>query len=414
MSGYQLVSLPAGEVLFRENDNADCAYVVDSGTLEISVMRNGVRVVIATVGAREILGEMAILTNQRRSATAVALDDCVLQKIEAEQFTRRVFEMDPVMRMTIETVLNRLRKTIKMLETSTGKPTNIYETPSNLAPAALESLKLESDIATALRQDQMRIHYHPIIHLDTGTLCGFEALVRWQHPERGLIAPDQFIPTANESALIRQVTSFCVRQACTDLPKLRTACLKNIGKVAPVITSINVTGRDLESGNLVDDIEAAVTRNGLTPDVLTFEITESSLMRDTAMAARVLAEIRELGSGVAIDDFGTGYSSISHLTRLPATTIKIDRSFVAAMNNTPQDRKIVTTIVRLAKDLGMSVIAEGIETVEDLTFLKENGCDFGQGFLFTEPMPLVEAVAFVESWNGATHAVPAEQVRDTA
>ncbi len=401
MSGYQFVSLPAGEVLFQENDHADCAYVIDSGALEISVRRNGAKVVIATVGRGEILGEMAILMNERRSATAVALEDCTLQKINADQFTRRVFEMDPVMRMTIETVLNRLRKTLKLLETSTGTPTNIYELPSNFAPAALESLKLESDIATALRRGEMRVHYQPIVHLETGMLCGFEALARWQHPERGLLAPDQFIPTANESALIRQVTSFCLGQTCADLPRLRAACLRNVGHVAPVVASINVTGRDLESGNIVDELKDAVALNGLAPDSLTIEITESSLMRDTAMAARVLSEIRDLGTGVAIDDFGTGYSSMAHLAQLPATTIKIDRSFVGNMFETGQNQKIVTTILTLARELGMSVVSEGIETPQDYAFLKKHGSNFGQGYLFAKPMPIGEALALIATWDAS-------------
>ncbi len=410
MSGYKFITIPTGEVLFHENDAADCAYVIDSGSLEISVKRNGEKVVIATVGQGEILGEMAILMNERRSATALALEDCVLQKINAEQFTRRILEMDPVMRMTIETVLNRLRKTLRILETSTGVPTNVYDLPSNFAPAALESLKLESDIATALRRNEMRVHYQPIVHLETGMLCGLEALVRWQHPERGLISPDQFIPTANESALIRQITTFCLKQACVDLPRLRTTCLKNIGNVTPIVVSINVTARDLESGNIVELLEESVAENGLTPDVLTFEITESSVMQDTAMAARVLNEIRALGTGVAIDDFGTGYSSMSHLANLPVTTLKIDRSFVSAMFKAEQNRKIVETILMLAQQLGMSVVSEGIETPHDFAFLMEKGSNFGQGYLFSKPLPVLDIIELIRTWDAERAAIGGAEI----
>lgn len=410
MSGYKYIMMPKGEVLFTENDPAECAYVIDSGSLEISVKRNGEKVVIANVGHGEILGEMAILMNERRSATAIALEDCVIQKINAEQFTRRVLEMDPVMRMTIETVLNRLRKTLRILETSTGVPTNVYELPSNFAPAALESLELESDIAMALRREEMRVYYQPIVHLDSGKLCGLEALVRWQHPERGLISPDEFIPTANESALIRQITTFCLKRACADLPRLRTACLKNVANVTPVVVSINVTGRDLESGNIVGLLEDNVTKNGLTPDALTFEITESSVMQDTAMAARVLSEIRALGTGVAIDDFGTGFSSMSHLANLPATTLKIDRSFVSSMFKTEQNRKIVDTILMLAHQLGMSVVSEGVETPRDYTYLMEQGSNFGQGYLFSKPIPVLDAVALIGSWDAARASIGGAEI----
>jgi len=408
MSGFEFVTLPIGETLFLENDPADCAYVIDSGSLEISVKRNGEKVIIATVGQGEILGEMAILMNERRSATATALEECVLQKINEEQFTRRILDMDPVMRMTIETVLNRLRRTLDMLETSSGVPTNVYDLPSNFAPAALESLKLESDIASALRRQEMRVHYQPIIHLETGMLCGMEALVRWQHPERGLISPDQFIPTANESALIRQITTFCLRQACSDLPRFRTACLRNVKNVAPIVVSLNVTGRDLETGILVDQLKEATERNGLTPDALTFEITESSLMEDMTMAAQVLSEIRALGSGVAIDDFGTGYSSMAHLVNLPATTLKIDRGFVRTMFDSKQNEKVVVTILNLARHLGMSVVSEGIETKEDRAFLADHGSNFGQGYLFARPMPILDALAFITSWS-AQDAIAAEE-----
>lgn len=410
MSGYQFVTMPEGETLFTEGDPADCAYVIDSGSLEISVKRNGEKVVVANVGPGEILGEMAILMNERRSATAVSLEKCVLQKINAEQFTRRVLEMDPVMRMTIETVLNRLRKTLGMLESATGIPTNVYELPSNFAPAALESLKLESDIATALRRQEMRVHYQPIVHLETGVLCGFEALVRWQHPERGLLSPDQFIPTANESALIRQITTFCLTQTCKDLPRLRTTCLQNVGNVSAVVVSINVTGRDLESGNIVELLEEQTEMHGLTPDALTFEITESSLMQDTAMASRVLSEIRARGTGVAIDDFGTGYSSMSHLVNLPASTLKIDRSFVANMFNGDSNRKVVETILDLARNLGLSVVSEGIETPQDYAFLMEQGSTFGQGYLFAKPMPLLDAIELVRTWDAGRAAIGGAEI----
>ncbi|MEL7544785.1 MAG: EAL domain-containing protein [Pseudomonadota bacterium] len=395
------MKLPAGEVLFCENEPAESAFLIESGLFEISVRRNGEKFVVAEIGPGEILGELAVLIGGRRSATVTALKKSVIQKVDADQFRNRVMDLDPVMRMLIETVMKRLNKTLQKIERASGTPCNVYDVGPNFAPEALASLKLENDIALALTRGEMRVHYQPIVHLQTGMLCGFEGLVRWQHPERGLLSPSEFIPTASESMLIRQITSFCLKQICADLPRLRTACLRNVGNVSPVVVNLNITGRDLEAGMFVEELGEALKTHGLPGKALTVEITESSLMLDTAMAVRVLNEIKALGTGVAIDDFGTGYSSMSHLVRLPASLLKIDRSFVAGLFTNDQSRKIVVMLLELARQLGMNTVSEGIETPEDYAFLAKNGSRFGQGFLFSRPVPLNDAITLVKSWDAS-------------
>ncbi|MEL6421908.1 MAG: EAL domain-containing protein [Pseudomonadota bacterium] len=405
MSGFQYVELPAREVLFNEHEPGDCAYVVERGALEISVKRNGERVVLTHIGPGEIVGELAILSDERRAATAVALEETVVRKIHADQFARRVLDMDPVMRLLIETVMKRLHRTVRLLKNDGQPAPELFDARSPFVDEALESLRLENDIALALKRGEMRAFYQPIVDLRSGKLRAFEALVRWMHPTRGLLAPDQFIPTANESSLIRQITSFCITRAAADLPRMRVACLSNPANVEPVNVNVNVTGRDLESGNIVDQLNAALAANGLVGRDLSFEITESSLMVDTTMAARVLDDIRALGTGVAIDDFGTGFSNMAYLAGLPATTIKIDRSFVSRCFADDEHRKIVVTILRLAQQLGMSTVAEGIETPQEFSLLCDEGAEYGQGFLFAKPMPLDEALGLIAGWDAARAAI---------
>ncbi|MEO0618240.1 MAG: EAL domain-containing protein [Pseudomonadota bacterium] len=401
MNGFHYMELPPGEVLFCENEPAESAFLIESGSFEISVRRNDEKIVVAKIGPGEILGELAVLIGGRRSATVTALEKSVIQKIDAEQFRNRVMDLDPVMRMLIETVMKRLNKTLQKMDRASEAACNVYDVGSNFASEALASLKLENDIALALKRGELRVHYQPIVHLETGMLCGFEGLVRWQHPERGLLAPDEFIPTASESMLIRQITSFCLNQVCADLPRLRTACLRNVGHVSPVVINLNITGRDLEGGLFVEQLSEALKTNGIPGKALTVEITESSLMLDTDMAVRVLKDIKALGTGIAIDDFGTGYSSMSHLVRLPASLLKIDRSFVAGLFTNDQSRKIVVMLLQLAQQLGMNTVSEGIETPEDYAFLAKNGSRFGQGYLFSRPVALNDAIALITSWDAS-------------
>lgn len=412
MSGFQVVLLRAGDVIFRENDYGDCAYMIDVGSVEISVERDGEKVVVAHVGPGEFVGEMAILTDAPRTATAIVAEDAMLRKISAEQFTQRVSEMEPVMQMAIETALHRLSTTLTLLKSDGSHDAIEHRRQGN--SAALATLQLEAEIAAGVRRDEFRLYYQPIIELASGKLHGFEGLIRWQHPERGFLAPDHFIPTASKSDLIQLITSFCLAQACKDLPLMRAACLANLENVLPPTVSINITGRDLENDDIVQRFDQAVTENQLTHDALTFEVTETSLMHDKAQAADVLSKIRALGADVAIDDFGTGYSSMAHLSRLPSTILKIDRSFVSAMNESEQDRKIVTIILSLARELNMSVVAEGIETRDDHDFLKAHGSDYGQGYLFAKPMPLNQAVTMIKGWDAVSLTADSEIERRIA
>lgn len=395
---FQYIVVPEGEVLFREDDVGDCAYIIETGRVQISVERGGKYVAVATLGRGEIVGEMAIITEGRRSATAIALEDCKLQRIEAEQFRSRLATMDPVMRMLIEVILSRFRTTLKHIEKAPPELRKLALAPRPHTAEAMKNLRLESEIAVAAKSGQFVPYYQPIVDLRSGKLAGFEALIRWAHPERGIISPDVFIPIAEQSKLITQITKSCLENVCRDIHELRKACLHNFKNVDLLFVGINVTPQDLDRPRFLNELQTMLVDNGLSTDMLKLELTESSVMTNLERAGTVLRKLRQLGFGVAIDDFGTGYSSMSHLTHLPISTLKIDRCFVEAMDGSVQNQKIVHTVLKLADELGIPVVAEGVTSKEAEGFLAAHSCAYGQGYLYSPPVPLEQAVAMAHEW----------------
>ncbi len=386
------------ELIFREDERGDCAYVIQSGRVEIFIERDGKDISIATLNEGEIFGEMAIISASNRSASARALEDCQLQRIEAQQFHRRMSNMDPIMRMITEVLLTRLHSMLQRIR-NPGELPDVEFSGLGDPSEAIDKLKLESQIAGAISSDQFKFYYQPIIRMATGKIAGFEALIRWVHPERGIMSPDTFIPIAEQSDLIQDITALCLRHACSDLADLRCAALSNVNNIEPLFMSINMSARDLDNPDFPTSVKQNLKRFAVSGSDIKLELTEGALMQNVDQACVVLDELRNCGIGIAIDDFGTGYSSMSHLARLPISIMKIDRSFVASMELCSQNRKIVTSTLRLAEELGCSTVAEGIETAEDAAFLAKNNCKFGQGYYFARPMPLNCAVRMIRSWS---------------
>jgi len=256
---------------------------------------------------------------------------------------------------------------------------------------AVTLLRLESDLRRALEKDELCVYYQPIVSLASGELHGFEALVRWQHLERGIISPDDFIPLAEETGLILPIGLRVLRDACHQLRKWQQYSLSN----HDLIMSVNLSGKQLMQLDLIERIEEVLQESQINPWHLKLEITETVVMENPELAAVTLAKLRSLGVRLSIDDFGTGYSSLSYLNRFPVDTLKIDRSFVTSMNAADENLQIVKTIVTLAGNLGMQVVAEGVETEEQLEQLRSLKCQYGQGFLFSKPLEVVEADLFV-------------------
>jgi EAL domain-containing protein (putative c-di-GMP-specific phosphodiesterase class I) len=251
-----------------------------------------------------------------------------------------------------------------------------------------DRLALEADLASALQSDQFFVLYQPIFELDGGRLVGVEALLRWQHPERGVILPERFIPLAEDSGMIIPVGRWVLEQACRQAAIWRSHGL-------PVDIAVNVSAHQLGRRGFIEDVRNALRDAGIEPSQLTLEITETTLTGDAAAASEHLAALKELGVRVAIDDFGTGYASLSQLRRIPVDILKIDRSFVAAMME-GEGRALLEAVVGVGRALSLTVIAEGIEEPEQLAVLKEMGCEMAQGFLLGEPVEAsaVEALVY--------------------
>ena len=241
-------------------------------------------------------------------------------------------------------------------------------------------LELGTDLRVAVKRKQFELFYQPIVTLNDGRIKGFEALVRWPHPSRGLISPSDFIPLAETTGLIVPITRQLLRDACSQIKQWQ----ETTGELYEV--SVNLSGRHFEHPNLVEQVRDVVRETGITPSCLKLEITESAVMENAETAIAILKQIRETGIRVSIDDFGTGYSSLSYLHRFPIDTLKIDRSFVNTMEEGSENGEIVRIILALARALKLDVIAEGIESIHEFHQLRILGCEYGQGYMFSRPL----------------------------
>ncbi len=251
---------------------------------------------------------------------------------------------------------------------------------------AVRRLDLETDLRRALERGEFQVYYQPEVEPSSGMVTGAEALVRWQHPERGLVSPADFIPLAEETGVILALGAWVLRQSCTEVQQWRAK-----GYVDESFAlSVNLSGRQLATPELVGEVQAVLAESGLDPASLRLEITETVLMEDGPASARTLEGLKALGVELAIDDFGTGYSSLAYLQRFPVDTVKIDRSFIANVGDDARARAIVHTVTHLAHVLGMRVTAEGIETELHVEFVANAGCDRGQGYFYSRPLPAAE------------------------
>lgn len=255
-------------------------------------------------------------------------------------------------------------------------------------------LQLETDLRRAVERQEFQLHYQPLISLKTGKIAGFEALVRWNHPQRGLVPPIEFIPVAEETDLIIPMGQWIIQEACRQL------CIwqQKFPQDPPLLVSVNLSGKQFSQPDLVEQVERILQETGLDGSSLKLEITESMAMTDVEATIALLLRLKELDLQLSIDDFGTGYSSLSYLHRFPSNTIKVDRSFVSRMGDVSEDAQIVQTIIMLGHNLGMDIVAEGVETAEQLERLRALHCEYGQGYFFARPLT-AEAVEAVLSTN---------------
>jgi len=271
-----------------------------------------------------------------------------------------------------------------MRHTKNEGKNNFHFYSKSMHSSVLELLTLESCLHKALERDELVLYYQPKVDAATRMVKGMEALIRWNHPDKGLIPPMQFIPLAETSGLILPIGEFVIRTVCKQIKTWQEAGYKQIS------IALNVSSQQFDQQNLIEIVQEALQDAMILPQCLELEITESTIMRNPEKAIQILTELNALGIGISIDDFGTGYSSLSYLKRLPLDFLKIDQSFVKGLASDPNDQAIVKTTIAMAHSLNLKTIAEGVETEEQLSFLQEHGCDEIQGYLFSRPLPAEE------------------------
>ena len=386
----------AGEVIMRQGDAGTSAYIIDEGRVEIVIKRvDDVEQSVGTRGPGTMIGEMSIIDNAPRTATVRAVEDCKLLEITREDLSGRLKNADPVLRMVMQVILTRYRDTLTRAdirgENKNWPPAEFVELNYADQADAMETIKMANDFKLALQRKELFLHYQPIINLQKGQVSGFEALMRWKHPDRGLISPAVFIPVAEESGMIVAASQWALKESCMALKRLE----QRTGFDSNLFMSVNFSSTDFASEDFVDSVYNTISKSDLKPEQVHLEITERLLMDQPDNARDTLAMCRKAGMSIAIDDFGTGYSSLSYLHYFPIDTLKIDRSFVRDMRKNESSMELIKSIIDLGKNMKMKVIAEGVEEKEEAQILRTLGCDMAQGYYFAKPMAETDLNAYV-------------------
>ena len=377
--------LKAGTVLFREGDAPNCAYLIESGIISVQASQNGETIELGKLDSGDILGEMAVIDDAPRTATAIAETDCVLFEINKDQFVERLVKTDPVVRYLLVGLLKRYRKTLASLKGEQIEErfadTDIFER------ITIDKIRLEGQLKNALDNDALDVRYQPVLDIAADKITGYEALVRWNHPERGLISPDEFVSLAEETALILEVGEYVIGKACEAIKAL----IANDPESIPFV-SVNVSAIQLSHPGLFEHIVECVKRTGIPEESLKIEITEG-LALEHKEVQRTIELCHQHGMKVALDDFGTGYSNMTLLHKMNFDTIKVDQAFSRGMVEDSRSIILVKSIVDMCHSLEADVLVEGIESDVMLDILKNLGCKYGQGYHIGIPQTLDELLS---------------------
>jgi EAL domain-containing protein (putative c-di-GMP-specific phosphodiesterase class I) len=368
------IRLSAGEVLFREGDPPTTAFILEQGQVEIRAQQRGRHVVLGVLTPGAIIGEMAVIDQAPRTATAIALSECVLIALDRGQIAERIQAADPIIRTLLQGTLQRYRNALLAIQgRAEVAPANTAEEVSGLG-----KMRLESQLRSALQDGGLDVRYQPLLNVSSGRIAGFEALVRWTHPERGPISPAEFVALAEETSLIVPVGEYVFDTACAAAREFIDAAGR------PLFVAVNVSARQLREPGLLQRVIDRVDSAKLPRGSIKIEITESQAL-DPIVMGGFIELCHAHGMKVALDDFGTGYSHLTQMHQLAFDTIKIDQAFVRSMLTQPRSMVIVETIVRMAKALGASIVVEGIESEAELDVLRRLECDYAQGWLVGKP-----------------------------
>ena len=396
------------EVVCRAGDPGVCAYVIEEGCVEVLRGEGGDQILVAVLSEGAMFGEVALLDRQPRTATIRALVPTRLVRIERDHVEELLLRADPVIQHLLRLLLARFRNPFGA-GNGTGQEAGrvgdgVYaeQQDRDLQAAAVRTLSLARDLSHALDASQLELYYQPIIAFSDRSLAGFEALLRWHHPTMGLISPMEFIPLAEKTGLIHRVGQWVLERATADWLDLREIC--PTGRACQM--SINLSAPELGGDHIVDAITSSLARRGIPAHELRVELTETIVIRSIDQVSLALERLRAAGVGIALDDFGTGYAGLDYLQTLPFSCIKIDKSFVQQINASERSLHIVKTALELARGLGMTTVAEGIEDQVIADQLKAMGCTYAQGYHFGRPMPKSAVAAWLQQFNASPAVAP--------
>jgi EAL domain-containing protein (putative c-di-GMP-specific phosphodiesterase class I)/CRP-like cAMP-binding protein len=381
----------AGAYIFHEGAPGDCAYILESGRVAITTGQEGRDAVLCELGPGSLFGEMALIDRGLRSANAIALEASRLAVITLEQLESRIEAADPVLSVLMKVVVQRFRRELRRLR---GPGTPATELSGGLEAGtderdyrtAIDKMRLEGQLRDAMDARTLEVVFQPLLDLATGYWGGVEALMRWRHPSKGSVAPNQFIALAEETHLITELGLYVLSSALDGLLQFQDLWKNRGAALNPLFVGVNVSAKQLQDRSLHNRITEIVRSSGLEPQLLELEVTES-IVSNYPQVAEWIDQCKRSGFSVAIDDFGTGYSSLLNLLGLNFDTVKIDQAFVKGMLTNQRAKSIVQGIIQLSKAMHVKIIAEGIETHHQLEMLQHLGCDFGQGYLIGKPQP---------------------------
>ncbi|WP_445681167.1 EAL domain-containing protein [Radicibacter daui] len=370
----QTVEFQAGELIYRQGEAPEplVAYVIISGAVEVSLEVPGAPSrVLAQLGEGDIVGELSLIDGHVRSANVVALTDCRMLLVGRRQILNRLEESDPFVVDMFRTMVRRLRLAYGDVGVDQGHSDFIGE------------LSFERDMEEGLERGEFVPFLQPIVDMATGHTAGFEALARWRLSGGGLRPPADFIPLAEKTRLIQRIDMTVMTQAaCALAASAHTGFL-----------SSNLSASQFSDDRIIDRVASVLSVSGLHPSRLHLEVNESALISADARTRHILEELRGLGASISLDDFGTGYSSLGYLHTLPIDTLKIDQSFVRAMERGEKARRLIAGMVTMAGTLEMDVVVEGVETAEESALIRDMGATWAQGWLHGRPAPVEEALS---------------------
>lgn len=389
-----------GSFIIREGEIGNCAYLIQFGIVEVLINTSDKPLKICEYGPGELIGEMAMIDHLPRTASIRALTTCELIEISHNDFTHRLKIADPILNQVMKLILKRYRELLSK-SSDASLAINDYKNvcEQNVSEKVQQNTEIidtftkSYEIQEAIKNNELIFYYQPIVSSQTKKIAGFEALVRWLHPKKGMIFPDEFIPLCENNGLITDITFKAIEQVAIDYERFQSVAKPSTTEEKFFI-SINLSVADIENQVLLRKLEDSPFRSD-SNSRLHIEIVESIFIEKPEVAKNFINQCREMGISISLDDFGTGYSSLSYLQEFEFNTLKIDRKFVSTMLSNKKSMLLIKMIVGLAQKLNLEIIAEGVETEEEYEAIKAMGIECIQGYYFSKPIPFKLASEFL-------------------